>query len=685
MGKINVLDFEIANLIAAGEVVERPSSVVKELIENSIDSGATSIVAEIKRGGVALIRVSDNGCGMSKEDLPVSIKRHATSKIKNRDDLDMISTLGFRGEALAAISSVSNVTIITKTKDAPEGSMLVSEGGNIVDISEVGSADGTTVVVENLFYNVPARRKFLKKDSTEAMNVSALMEKVALSRPDISIQLLIDGEERFKTPGDGNLLNTIYAVFGKDFSSKLIEASGTANGVKVHGYIGRSDNVRKNRNLENVFINGRYVKCLTAMAAIEKAYTSYIAPEAFPVCVLFIEINPALVDVNVHPAKLEVKFANEQPIFETVYYTVKRAIEDHEYRPEISLAKKSERNPIGAFVPIGQNTKGEQISILNAPSYVKPAEQKPAANLEQKPAAAIRQNPTFTVDTVRANPEKPVTSDTPLRVASGAGESFGKEERKAEYKKSFDAPRSDSGVMTPTDSVSLLEKYSKARADLSYTPKMSAEETPETKPQIKIEEKCPIEYRIIGEAFDCYVLVEYEGALLVIDKHAAHERVIFEELKAISQGDGRVASQSLILPLTVKLAPEECAAAAEYEKELNSVGFEFALGDGYADISAIPDAISSADAESLFVKMVDEINDGRGNPEISEKIRREKALYQVACKAAIKGGRKYDRAIIEWLVTKLLSLPDITVCPHGRPVAYKLTKTELDKQFDRIK
>lgn len=685
MGKINVLDFEIANLIAAGEVVERPSSVVKELIENSIDSGATSIVAEIKRGGVALIRVSDNGCGMSREDLPVSIKRHATSKIRSRDDLDMISTLGFRGEALAAISSVSNVTIITKTKDAPEGSMLVSEGGNIVDISEVGSADGTTVVVENLFYNVPARRKFLKKDSTEAMNVSALMEKVALSRPDISIQLLIDGEERFKTPGDGNLLNTIYAVFGKDFSSKLIEASGTANGVKVHGYIGRSDNVRKNRNLENVFINGRYVKCLTAMAAIEKAYTSYIAPEAFPVCVLFIEINPALVDVNVHPAKLEVKFANEQPIFETVYYTVKRAIEDHEYRPEISLAKKSERNPIGAFVPIGQNTKGEQISILNTPAYVKPAEQKPVANLEQKPATSNDQKPALISDTVRVNSSKPVTSDTPLRVASGAGESFGKEERKAEYKKSFDSPRSDSGVMTPTDSVSLLEKYSKARADLSYAPKMSVEETSAPKPQIKIEEKCPIEYKIIGEAFDCYVLVEYEGALLVIDKHAAHERVIFEELKAISQGDGRVASQSLILPLTVKLTPDECAAAAEYEKELNSVGFEFTLGDGYADVSAIPDAISSADAESLFVKMVDEINDGRGNPEISEKIRREKALYQVACKAAIKGGRKYDRAIIEWLVTKLLSLPDITVCPHGRPVAYKLTKTELDRQFDRIK
>ena len=323
MGKINVLDFEIANLIAAGEVVERPSSVMKELIENAIDSGADKIVAEIKRGGVALIRVSDNGCGMEREDLPVALKRHATSKISSREDLESIGTLGFRGEALAAISSVSSVTIITKTKNAECASMLTSEGGKIIDVCEVGAADGTTVVVENLFYNVPARRKFLKKDSTEAMNVTALIEKVALSRPDISIQYSIDGEERFKTPGDSNILNTIYAIYGKEFSSKLIKAEGTANGIRVHGYIGRSDNVRKNRNLQNIFINGRYVKSLTAMAALEKAYTSYIAPEAFPVCVLFLEINPRDVDVNVHPAKLEVKFANEQPVFETVYYTVR--------------------------------------------------------------------------------------------------------------------------------------------------------------------------------------------------------------------------------------------------------------------------------------------------------------------------------------------------------------------------
>ena len=296
MGKINVLSFEIANLIAAGEVVERPSSVMKELIENSIDSGATKIIAEIKHGGVSLIRVSDNGCGIEREDLPVALKRHATSKISEKDDLARIMTLGFRGEALAAISSVSKVTIITKTRDSEVGYMLSSEAGAVNDISEVGAADGTTVAVEDLFYNVPARRKFLKKDSTEAMNVAALIEKVALSRPDISIQFLVDGEERFKTPGDSKLINAIYATYGRAFADKMIAVDGEAGGIKVSGFVGRSDNAKKNRNAENIFINGRYVKSLTAMAALEKAYTSYIAPECFPACIIFLEMNPAIVE-----------------------------------------------------------------------------------------------------------------------------------------------------------------------------------------------------------------------------------------------------------------------------------------------------------------------------------------------------------------------------------------------------
>ena len=641
MGKINVLSFEIANLIAAGEVVERPSSVMKELIENSIDAGATAIVAEIKRGGVSLIRVSDNGAGIDKEDIPTALLRHATSKISEKDDLNSIMTLGFRGEALAAISSVSEVTIISKTKSAESATMLVAEAGEIVDISEVGAAEGTTVVVENLFYNVPARRKFLKKDATEAMNVTALVEKVALSRPDISIQLLVDGEEKFKTPGNSKLIDTVSAVFGRDFASKMIKTEGVAGGIKVYGYIGRSDNVRKNRNLENFFINGRYVKSLTAMAAIEKAYTSYIAPDSFPTSVLFMEINPSLVDVNVHPAKLEVKFSDEKTVFEAIYYTVKSALEEHIYRPELSLGKKTgDKNPLGAFVALGENTRGEQISIK-------------------------REVPVFNERPKYENPIKSTATspDRPLSFGSGAGNSLKK---------------SEEGRITPKSSIELLERYRSAAAE---------KEIKSEKLDIKEPEK-PVEipqHKIIGEAFDCYVFVEYEGELLVIDKHAAHERVIFEDLKKSRECDGRVASQALLLPISVSLTPDELSAAEEFSEELLSVGFEFSINGKMADIYAIPDAIGAVDAEALFVKMADELIEGRGNPEITEKIRREKALYQIACKAAIKGGRVYDKSIIEWLVGKLLLLPDITVCPHGRPVAYKIKKSELDRNFDRIK
>ena len=638
MGKINVLDFEIANLIAAGEVVERPSSVMKELIENSIDSGATKIIAEIKRGGVSLIRVTDNGSGIDREDLPVALKRHATSKIKTREDLDGIMTLGFRGEALAAISSVSEVTIITKTAESEYGYMLTSEGGRVIDISEVGTSDGTTVVVENLFFNVPARRKFLKKDSTEAMNVAALVEKVALSRPDISIQLLIDGEERFMTPGDGELYNAIYAVFGKEFASKLIEADGEADGIKVRGYIGRSDNTRKNRNLENIFINGRYVKSLTAMAAVEKAYTSYIAPEAFPACVLFIEMNPSSVDVNVHPAKLEVKFANEQPVFEAVYHTVRRAIEEHGYRPEMTLNRErtSERNPLGAFLPIGEKRVGEQLAFSAS-----------------RPGTRSAYIPDYSTG----------------RVMSSAGSSFGNGKDK-----SSDTVRISE--MTPKSSIDLLRRFAETKAE---TVKPTS---PITEAAVTLDKP---DFRIIGEAFDCYVLVEFENALLVIDKHAAHERVIFEDLKKRQETDGRVGSQSLFLPLTVILPPDELSVADEYKDEICATGFDYTVENDHAAIIAVPEAISIADAESLFLEMVDAITFGKGDASVTDKIRKEKALYQTACKAAIKGGRKYDATVVEWLVSRIVELPDITVCPHGRPVAMKLTKSELDRQFDRIK
>ena len=656
MAKINQLDFEIANLIAAGEVVERPSSVMKELIENSIDSGATVITAEIKRGGVSLIRVSDNGCGIDKEDLPISLKRHATSKIKDKEDLENIMTLGFRGEALAAISSVSLMTIISKPHDCEMGSMLTADAGRITDFSEVGCADGTTVVVENLFANVPARRKFLKKDATEAMNVAALVEKVALSRPDISIQLLIDGQQKFRTPGDNDLLNTVYAVYGKEFSSKLIKAEGSVNGITVSGYVGRSDNVRKNRNLQNVFINGRYVKSLTAMAAIEKAYTSYIAPEAFPTCVLFITMNPSMVDVNVHPAKLEVKFSSEQQVFEAIYYTVKNAIESYNYRPELELQTKFKKDPYEAlkrYIPIDDDRKSEQLSFKS-----QLVADRPSSEIEPR---------RIKTDNISS------AYNTPIKASSGANNLYNKQ-----------IGKSDDAYMSPKESIDLLDKYksSKANSELIKSSDVSTKTVSDDKvPQTKEIS----DYRIIGEAFDCYLFVEYEGELLVIDKHAAHERVIFEDLKLQNKKDGRVASQGLIIPITPPLSNDEVCVMIDSKDELLSVGFDLNESGDKIEITAIPDCIGSADAEELFVKMADDLISGRGNPSLTEAIRREKALYQIACKAAIKGGRKYDASIIDWLVSKLLSMPDVIVCPHGRPVAFKLTKNELDRHFDRLK
>ena len=635
MGKINVLGFDVANLIAAGEVVERPSSVLKELIENSIDAGATSIVAEIKRGGVALIRVTDNGCGIEREDLPVALERHATSKIRGKEDLDSIMTLGFRGEALAAIASVSSLTIITKTKESDTGYMLTSEAGRVIDIDEVGCAEGTTVVVSELFYNVPARRKFLKKDATEAMNVSALVEKVALSRPDISIQLLIDGEERFKTPGDGELFNTIAAIFGRQFASRTVKVDGTADGINVSGYIGRSDNVKKNRNMMNVFINGRYVKSLTAQAAIEKAYTSYIAPECFPACVLFIKINPSFVDVNVHPAKLECKFADERQVFEAVYYTVKSALEELEYRPELELpVGRPDPKLQNPFVPLGADTRGDQISIR---------ESIPPLIREKAP---IKQG--MHIDKIEN-----YSLDMPVSFHAAPGRI------------------SDPGYgasMSPKESVDLLRRFSNAE------PK-----------DIRVEATRKHEYKLIGEAFNCYVIIEYDGAVLIIDKHAAHERVIFEELKQRREADGRIASQLLMLPITVIPGSVGLSLADEYRAEFSNIGFEYSVNPSSVDITSVPEAISPEEAETLFLLMLDEIEAGIGDPKLTDEIRREKALYQIACKAAIKGGRIYDKAVIEWLIDKLLDLPDIIVCPHGRPVAMRLTKNQLDRQFERIK
>lgn len=696
MGKINVLSFAVANLIAAGEVVDRPSSVIKELLENAIDSGANSITVEIQNGGVTYMRVTDNGCGISKEDLPIAIRRHATSKIKNAEDLNGILTLGFRGEALAAIASVSDMRIISKQKDSTTGAMLESSGGNILGVTDRPSADGTTVIVENLFANVPARKKFLKKDVTEAMSVSAVVEKIALSRPDIFFKLIIDGNVKIETTGDGSLKNTVYAVFGREFASKLIETKLSSDGITVKGFVGRPDNVRANRNYQNFFINGRYVKSRTAMAALEQAYTSYIASERFPCCVLFLDIDPTLVDVNVHPAKLEVKFSNEKPIFETVYYAVRAALESNAARPDVVLPTQK-RKVTDAYVPIEdgrrESAKAQQIE---AELYRKATPLSQSTSYTAQPLPKTNSdNQYFT----RVTAEE-YKSTYAQREISQAREPLRVETLKAEVPKpavQVPVKATETKSCEPirvveknTESTALDSTVFDLKADFKneHVSAISHQNERVIEPASDIAQVAPnehfesIQYRIIGEAFNSYVIVERGSEMLLIDKHAAHERIIFEQLKA-GLKNVKINSQMLMLPIEIMMTSDEIQAICDYRSEVEAVGFEFTTGRYALSVTAIPEGIDSEGIVDMLLVMAERIKSGTGSAGLTKDIIFEKALYQASCKAAIKAGREYSKEQIKLIVDKLMELPDITVCPHGRPVAMILDKKNLDRQFER--
>lgn len=703
MGKINVLSFAVANLIAAGEVVDRPSSVIKELLENAIDAGATAITVEIQNGGVTYMRVADNGCGMEPDDLPIAIRRHATSKIKNAEDLEKILTLGFRGEALAAIASVSDMRIISKTADAQTGAMLEARSGNIIKVSERAATKGTTVIVENLFSNVPARRKFLKKDVTEAMSVSAVVEKIALSKPDISFKLIIDGNVKLETVGDGNVKNAIYSVFGREFASKLIRTELEVDGIGVTGYVGRSDNVRSNRNYQNFFINGRYVKSRTAGAALEQAYTSYIAPDKFPCCVLFLNINPATVDVNVHPAKLEVKFSNEKPVFEAVYYAVRNALEANSARPDVSLGTGSgkngwtQKNVSEAVLPIedrrGQSLKARQVESR---LFTKPSE--PASKPEPVPSTVKAKTayPLFELSDKKVNAFANLTAEEYVREYVKENGYFSKASVNGE--KNTDSRNEAAGnnrnafEKKPEDVIDNGVEFKEKEEKEELTKEPDEAKTAFAKPEqnAPAKEFIPeqddkadtLSYRIIGEAFNAYVIVERGDKMLIIDKHAAHERIIFEELKA-GMKNSLPMSQMLMLPIEIMMTTEEIETLELYRAEIESVGFEFTTGRYSVSVNAVPYGISSTAVSDMLVVMAERIKSGTGTAGLTRDIVFEKALYQASCKAAIKAGREYAPEHIKWIVDKLMALPDITVCPHGRPVAMELSKKNLDRQFER--
>lgn len=748
MGKINVLSFAVANLIAAGEVVDRPASVIKELMENAIDAGATRVTVEIQNGGVTFMRVSDNGCGMSPEDLPVAIRRHATSKIKDASDLEGILTLGFRGEALAAIASVSDIRIISKTADAPFGAVLEAHGGEQITVTEQGCSTGTSVIVENLFANVPARRKFLKKDVTETMAVTANVEKIALSNPQIAFRLVVDGNVRLETAGDGSLKSTVYALFGKEFANRLIEVSGENEGIELRGFIGRTDNYKANRNYQNFFVNGRFVKSKTAMAALEQAYTSYMPPEKFPCCVLFIDVNPARVDVNVHPAKLEVKFSNEKAIFEAVYYTVRSALESNVTRPVMNLDSGLRRSKLvspgarlsdsaapvdnerpeslrsrqlsydltGGTQPQPQErmtaeefrrmmepaeTAGKRKSVAQSPCIPAlqgsaPSAAVPKVGTSQSAGAlsvsapsgtkaAMPERPTPQTAESSAEPERRGTSSVPDSweiPQNTTAEPPGSTEAPKDVHPAPSVPASVPAAVA-TDSVgaptvpagSPMQKEAPAAAETAPVPTAQ----PSGSPQVL---GSPLSYRLVGEVFHAYILVELEDKMLIVDQHAAHERILFEQLKA-NLREMEACSQMLMIPLDTMMTTAEVEALRQYDSELGKIGFSLRYARNTVSADAIPEGVETSAVSDMLQTMAGRILDNTGSVKLTRDIIFEKALYQAACKAAIKAGREYAPGHVEWLIKKLMALPDITFCPHGRPVAMELTKRTLDRQFDR--
>ena len=657
MGVINVLGFDVANLIAAGEVVDRPSSVVKELLENAIDAGATKITVEIKNGGTSFIRIADNGSGMSYEDLPVAILRHATSKIKNAQDLNEIMTLGFRGEALAAISSVSKIRIMSKQRNSEMGATLEAHGGEIKSHIYSGCGEGTTVIVEDIFFNVPARKKFLKSDRAETSAVSAVVEKVALSRPDVSFRYIADGSLKYLTQGDGNLQNAVYAILGRDTAKKTIRVEREDSGVKVEGFISTPEYASAYRTQENFYINSRFVKSKTAQAAIEQAYASYIPQGKFPFCVLNIVIDPSTVDVNVHPAKLEVKFSNEKLIFDSVYYAVRTALDGGIQRP--NLYNEPERVTL---------EKGKELLNLAFPVKERdveaPKPQRVAFDTNSN-FGTLRQNNTLDYSDLKTE-----YTATPITQKVKADEKYANDEV---FSLSFPKKTEPRTENVKTESVPMPS----AKDTLKDESNEIVREEKEVKPVVP-------DYKIIGEAFNSYVIVELGDIMYLIDKHAAHERIIFEDLKKKLKS-ANPSSQMLMLPLTVRLGNEELVALHEYGDEIKKTGFGYELDDKTVSIFEIPSEIEISGATDTFATLVSRLVNGEGFGQSARYEFFEKALYQASCKAAIKAGRTYDREHVKWICDKVLTLDNIKYCPHGRPVAFEITKHFLEKQFERIK
>ncbi len=676
---IHVLDSRTIDRIAAGEVVERPASVVKELVENAIDAGSTAITVEAKEGGIEFIRVTDNGCGIEKDQLPTAFLRHATSKIEDADDLNHIVSLGFRGEALSSIAAVSRVEIITKRKENLTGTRMVLEGAKEQSIDEIGAPDGTTFLMRNLFFNTPVRRKFLKQPATEGSYITDLMEHLALSRPDISFKFVLGNQTRFHTSGNGDLREVIYRIYGREIASELVPIQIEENGIKVEGYLGKPVLVRSNRNFEIYFINGRFIRSGVIAKAIEEGYKQYLMQHKFPLCVLHITMDTETVDVNVHPSKMDVRFSDGMAFARMLSEKIATTLRNREMIPDASLEdekaiqKKEQEDRKASWKEhtpeVFEKKREENYRVMEAAKYE--AAPKDRSEFIQKP---IWQEAHAGVQTSIRNP-KPVSAQTeeqssvPAAAPEPKEDDFFVEAEPMEQK-----PEQKAG--TPSEPVICPETAEVIEPEIKNVQQMNLFE----EKLLSVQNRS--RYRIIGQVFDTYWMIQFEDKLFIIDQHAAHEKVKYERLMKQFH-EKNVVSQRLMPPIIVSLTGQEESVLHTYEDAFAQLGFEIeAFGGNEYALRSVPVDLYGCSERELFLAVLDELSQETGNRGSFQVI--EEKIASMSCKAAVKGNNRLSFKEAEELIDELLTLDNPYNCPHGRPTIITMTETDLEKKFKRI-
>lgn len=671
MGKIQVLDPVTVDQIAAGEVIERPASVVKELVENAIDAGASAVVVEIKEGGISYMRIADNGCGISREDVPAAFLRHSTSKIRTVDDLVHIGSLGFRGEALSSIAAVSQVELVTKTADQTFGTRYRIAGGKEEGIEDAGAKDGTTFIIRQLFYNTPARRKFLKTPMTEASHVGDLMTRMALSHPEVSFQFINNGQTKLHTAGNGKLRDVIYHVYGREIASNLLRAEYETSGLKITGFLGKPLISRGNRNFENYYINGRYVKSSIIAKAIEDGYKDFTMQHKYPFVVLHMEINTENIDVNVHPTKMELRFNRQQEVYNAVYAAVDEGLHREELIPqvEVNVPKAQELPP----VTISKKEEVPPVTVLKK---------------EELPPVTIPKKSELPPVTIPKKSELPPKEERDLNYFMEK-----MEERVTAYhnQNSSAEVKDKEKIFKPqiqADRIREAVQYAKkTELPKSEPPKPEPSKSEPPKQMNLFEERLLSEqararHKIIGQVFDTYWLVEFQDQLYIIDQHAAHERVLYERtLKGMKTRE--FTSQMISPPILLNLGMQEAQLLNEYMDQFTRIGFEIEeFGQDTYAVRAVPDNLFSLAKKDLLIEMLDSLSDELNRTMTAELI--DEKVASMSCKAAVKGNMKLSAAEADALIGELLTLDNPYHCPHGRPTIISMTKRDLEKKFKRI-